>query len=429
MSNRKTVIISNDALVCEDYEYLCTKPLFRRLMEQGSWVKTLKTVYPSITYCCHASMISGCYPDKTRVCNNEVDAFGDKAWTWERRYNRAKTLVDAAKQAGKTVANVFWPVMGQDPNIDWNIPEYWSLTPDDPLEDALGRMGTSKQVFEEIVKPNLHLIEGHQRQHPYCDEFIFSCACDMLLKYRPDLLIVHPAGIDSARHSYGLFNEYVTEELDYTWYWTGKILHALERIGELENTDIILTSDHGQMNMIRRANPNVLLARNGFMTVDADGNVTEKKAYVKGVGASAQVFLVDKSPETEQALYTLLTEAAKDGTYGFSRCYTAREAAEEERLAGDFDFVLETDGYTSFASGVAGDYFIPYDLTDYRLGKATHGYLPDKGPQPSMLCVGPSFREGAVVERRSTLDMAATVAHIQGWDLPCDGSVIHEILK
>ena len=46
-----------------------------------------------------------------------------------------------------------------------------------------------------------------------------------------------------------------------------------------------------------------------------------------------------------------------------------------------------------------------------------------------MLCVGPSFRAGAVVERRNTVDMAPTVAKIRGWSLPdADGTVIDEIL-
>ena len=429
MNSRKTVIISNDALVTEDYEYLCTKPLIRELMAKGSWVKTLKTVYPSITYCCHASMITGCYPDRSGVRNNEVDEFGNKDWTWERKYIQTKTLVEAAKEAGKTVANVFWPVLGNDPNIDWNIPEYWSQTPDEPLTVALKRMGTSDKVIEEIVKPNLYYIEGHQRQHPYCDEFVFACARDMILKYRPDLLIVHPAGIDGKRHACGLFNEYVTEQLDYTYYWIEKIVRALKETGDWENTDFILTSDHGQMNMIRRANPNLLLAENGFMTPDENGNVTAMKAYIKAVGASAQVFLTDKSEENRKAVEKLLTEAAKSNLYGFERCYTAAEAAAEERLAGDFDFVLESDGYTTFGPGITAPYFTPYDLTDYRLGKATHGYLPDRGPQPSMLCVGPSFREGVVLERKPTVDMAPTVAHINGWDLPCDGSPIFEILR
>ena len=92
---RKLIIISNDALVREDMEYLKTKPCIRELIEKGSFVESLKTVYPSITYCCHASMITGAYPNKTGVYNNEVDKINNRNWTWERKYIKVKTLIDA----------------------------------------------------------------------------------------------------------------------------------------------------------------------------------------------------------------------------------------------------------------------------------------------------------------------------------------------
>ena len=85
MAERKLLIISNDALVKEDMDYLFTKPLFKNLKKDGVWVKTLKTVYPSITYCCHTSMITGCYPAKTHLYNNEPDDWGNATWTWDRK--------------------------------------------------------------------------------------------------------------------------------------------------------------------------------------------------------------------------------------------------------------------------------------------------------------------------------------------------------
>ncbi|MBE6556883.1 MAG: alkaline phosphatase family protein [Ruminococcaceae bacterium] len=430
MKKRKLIIVSNDALVREDMDYLKTKPAMRRLIEQGSMVETLKTAYPSITYCCHASMITGAYPERTHLYNNEVDEFGNKDWNWERSAIRTKTLLDAAKEAGCTTANVFWPVLGNDPSIDYNIPEYWSQSEDDPLCDALARMGTSEQVIEEIVKPNLYYIEGHQRKHPYCDEFIFACARDMLLKYQPDVLVLHPAGIDGLRHSYGVFNEYVTEQLDYTYYWLEKLVRAVEEIGELDNTDFIFTSDHGQMDMKRYAQPNLLLIREGLMELDENGKPTSYRAYVKGVGASAQVFLTDPDDkELYDRVYRLFSEAAASQLYGFERCYTKQEAQREEHLSGDFSFVLESDSFTSFSSNISDSYFTSYDLSDYRLGRATHGYLPDKGPQPCMLMFGPDFKAGVSIPRRPTVDMAVTVAHVMGWSLPdAQGEVIQEVL-
>lgn len=426
--NRKLVIISNDALVREDMEYLKTKPCIRELIDNGSFVESLRTIYPSVTYPCHTSMITGAYPNKTHVYNNEEDELGNTDWLWERKHIRVKTLIDAFKEKGLTTANVFWPVLGNDDNIDYNIPEYWSQSPEDPLCDALKRMGTSDKVIEDIVKPNLYYIEGHQRIHPYCDEFIFSCARDMIHKYRPDLLVVHPAGIDGMRHCTGIFNEYVTEQLDYTYYWIEKIVRALKETGDFENTDIILTSDHGQIDIKRWCHPNILLKEMGFLEVDENGKAINAKAYIKSVAGSAQVFVKDKS--VYDALYEELKKCARSQMYGFERVYTREEALAEEKLSGDFDFVLESDGYTSFGGNVTGDYFTGYDLSDYRLGRGCHGYLPDKGPQPCMVCYGPDFKRGARVARRNTVDMVATLKKIFKLDMPdADGEAIDEIIN
>ena len=43
--------------------------------------------------------------------------------------------------------------------------------------------------------------------HPYIDEFIIACACDILREKQPDVLLIHPANIDGARHQYGVFHE------------------------------------------------------------------------------------------------------------------------------------------------------------------------------------------------------------------------------
>ena len=428
---RKLIIISNDALVREDMEYLKTKPCIKELIEKGSFVESLKTVYPSITYCCHASMITGAYPNKTGVYNNEVDAVNDKSWTWERKYIKVKTLIDAFKEKGMTTANVFWPVLGNDANIDYNIPEYWSQSDSDPLTEALSRMGTSKEVIDEIVKPNLYYIDGHQRQHPYADEFVFSCARDILLKYKPDLLVVHPAGIDGLRHAKGIFNDYVTEQLDYTYYWIEKIVRAVKENGDFENTDIILTSDHGQMDIKRWCHPNVLLREMGLFDVDESGKqIINPKAYIKAVGGSAQIFITDKADnDLKNKIYKTFSEYAKTKMYGFERIYTKEEAEAEEHLSGDFEFVLESDGYTAFGGNVSGAYYTSYDISDYRTGRGAHGYHPDKGPQPCMVMYGPDFKSGVRVDRRLTVDMVATVAKIFALDMPdVDSSPIEEVI-
>lgn len=70
------------------------------------------------------------------------------------------------------------------------------------------------------------------------------------------------------------------------------------------------------------------------------------------------------------------------------------------------------------------------DTSDYRYGRATHGYLPWKGPQPVFLAKGPDFRENVVLESGRLIDQTPTYAKILGVDLPhADGKPIEELIS
>ena len=97
--------------------------------------------------------------------------------------------------------------------------------------------------------------------------------------------------------------------------------------------------------------------------------------------------------------------------------------------SGPFDFVIETDGYTTYSDDCREPLIAPIDLSDYRLGKATHGYRPEKGPQPVFVAVGPAFKEDVTIPFAYTIDEAPTFAHILGQSMPqAEGRVLTEIL-
>ena len=73
MSQSRVIVFSCDAMVYEDIKYLLeTSPRFAELFKKGSMVKRTRTIYPSVTYPCHTSMSTGCYPNKHGVTNNNV---------------------------------------------------------------------------------------------------------------------------------------------------------------------------------------------------------------------------------------------------------------------------------------------------------------------------------------------------------------------
>ncbi len=429
--NRHVIVISEDALVCEDTLTLRQLPVFSSIWHESARVRRVRSIYPTITYPCHTTMMTGCYPDRHGIVNNELSNLTERSSPWNWFYDpvRVPSIFDAAKAKGLTTAAVFWPVTGNCKSIDYLINEYWPQSEDETTRDCFLNSGSTQEVVEKCVDPHLWMQEN--RVHPYCDEFIHACACSIIREFKPNLLMIHPANIDAYRHKTGLFSPVVTHGIHEIDNWLGWIIRATKDAGIYDSTDFFIVSDHGQININRVICPNVELTRRGFIKVDERGEVADYIAIAKSTGASAQIFL--KDPTDHDALMRTqdaLNDMCNAGIYGISRVYTAEEAKAEEHLAGDFSFVIETDGFTSFSGDWTGPICRAHDITDYRFGRATHGHQPDKGPQPTLIAFGPDIRPGAVVERRPLVDEAATFAKVLGLDMgDIDGQPIDEILK
>ena len=198
-----------------------------------------------------------------------------------------------------------------------------------------------------------------------------------------------------------------------------------------DSCDFVVLSDHGQLEIKRTIKPNALLADHGLVDVNEKGKCVDYRAYCLSNAMSSLVYLKDPTDkELHDRVYKLLCDLRDEGIYGFSQVFTREEIAEKEHLDGEFSFVLESDGYTSFSDSCKRPLVAKLDLTDFRFGRATHGYYPDLGPQPTLVAKGPSIKEGVVIDRRPIVDEAPTYAKILGADLSdAQGSPIVEILK
>ena len=439
---QKLFVLSMDAMVGEDIEYLRTRPNFKRIMDHCCQIKAVQTIYPSITYPAHASMITGCRAGKHGVYNNTKFPTDKTYPDWHQFTDelfKVEDLFAAAKRAGCTTGNVFWPVMGKNRNIDYNLNEYLfydspDLTDPDNVLNGFRKMGASEETIE-VVKENMTRIPTEYRHrvgpirlnHTF-DHFINGCICSMIRRYQPDVLVAHNCILDTLRHRNGVFNEFVNWGLDMTDYWLGEIADAMAAAGVLENTNFVIVSDHGQMNFSRRLKPNVLFARKGWLTVGPDGKPTsDSKVVSQSNGMCDSIYVNDKSILKEVHDYLLSLSA--EGVWGFSDVFTTEEVDKLYGWSGPFDFVIETDGYTTFSDECKEPLIAAIDFSDYRLGKATHGYRPEKGPQPVFVATGPAFKKYVTIPFAYTIDEAPTFARILGDSLPqADGRVIEEIL-
>jgi predicted AlkP superfamily pyrophosphatase or phosphodiesterase len=424
---QKIVVFSADAMVHEDIDYLKTLPNFRKYLSGGAEVKKVRSIYPTVTYPVHVSMVTGNYPDRHGVISNMEFHPGQLQlpWTWFHHLQKCGDVFDAARKKGYSTGAVFWPVTAGHPSIDYLVAAYGPQSPEETMREAHTRAGSSEAVLK-IIEKN---IEGKEKKAT--DEFRIACACDIIRQFEPDLFLVHPVDLDHLRHYYGVFNDKVNEGIKETDEQIGQIMRAVEDTGNLENTNFFLTSDHGQMEIKRSINLNVLLRDNDLVKTDSSGALLDWEAYSLSNGMSAMIFL--KNPdnmEIRKRTENLLHQLCEEGIYGIGQVFTREEILEKEHLGGDFSFVVETDGYTSFGDNWNRPLLKNMDNSDYRYGKATHGYLPDKGPQPVFLAKGPAIREGAVVEQRNIIDEAPTYARILNVELPdAEGTCIEEILK
>lgn len=436
--NKHLIVVSVDAMVYEDLEYASTLPNFKRLLKNASIIKEIKTIYPSVTHAVHATLLTGAPAGVTGIVNNHVfkpSAPDTDTWQWYNILSEIKcdTLLHAAKRAGLTTASSTWPLTAYAKDaVDYLVPSalnyYFDAHRDNPL-DTYRELGASEEMME-IIAEAVELY-GYEDRHPEYDDFQVHCAAEIIKKYKPNLLLVHPSDVDSKRHRGGVFSNMVLEALDRTDVWLGKLLDAIEEAGIADTTDFAVLSDHGQINITRVISPNVYLVDNGYISLDDNGHIKHWDAYAHSAGSSAQVYLSRKDDkELFDGVYKLLSDMADEGIYGFERVYTADEVKEKYGLYGDFSFVLETDGYTGFGERVTRPAVTGFDLSDYRHGKGTHGHEPDKGPQPTFIVSGPSFKSGVVIDRGDVLNHAPTLAAVLGVELQdAWGHAVSELLE
>ena len=431
MGKKKLIVVSLDALIFEDLEYLKTKPTFRMLLEKGSMVKRIRSIYPSITYPCHTTMATGCYPDRHGIVNNLfVTHEKNSPWIFEHENVKCEDILDACKKAGLTTASVGWPVSGNHKSVDYLVNECWPRAgaPIEEYREAYLANGTPQWLFDEVVAPVLWMRVG--RKQPESSYFLTRICSEMIRKYQPDILMLHQGNIDSYRHRTGVFSDLVTTGLDECEAMLTMLVHATKDAGVFEDTNFVVTADHGQLNASREVNLNRLFVDNGLIETNGDGSIKNCLAWCQPSGMSAQIYLSDPNNKTlGKRVYDLLVEKRNEGVWGISEVYS-REEFKKMRLDGPFSFVVETDGFSSFGDDWQASGGVSSPLTVSSCVAGDHGFHPDKGPRPPFLAFGPDIRQGVVLEGGDLVDGAPTYAKILGVELPdVDGTAFSELLK
>ncbi len=423
----KTLVFLIDALCTCDLEDMQAMPVFARLMNEGSVVRHIEPVYPSLTYPCHVSILTGCYPRRHHIIHNEKVQVENPHAPWYSQYRdiAVKTIFDYANVKGLSCASLSWPVTGGAP-IRFNLPMIVPIdyAGEEPEQYLTGN--ATPYLMQEYFWKYRRYLCGPGRN---LDAFTMAMALDLLEhEEQPDLFLVKMCDLDTAKHIHGVRDAAVTEQLRKHDRELAALLEALRRKGTLDATNIVILGDHGQADVKKRMNLNVLLRQNGFLQTDEAGQLLDYEAYCFSASLSAWITL--KHPEDramQQKMLDFLLDLKHDPAMNIGYVLT-RPEFEALGLDGPFSFVVEGREIMEFTATLQGnDIFAPYVQGGFV--KASHGYLPFRDQTTALIAWGPDYQKGRVLERDVMVNEGPTIAATLGLDMnDADGQPIVEIL-
>ena len=426
------IVLSFDCLSSLDIPHLRELPHFQAFFAKASYCTNVTTIYPSVTYPCHTTIVTGKYPKNHGIINNTLLQPGVSSpdWYWRRSHIRGTTLYDEAKKAGMKTAALLWPVTARA-KIDYNLPEIFANRP------WHNQIAVSLCNGSPLYQLEMNQRFGHIRKglnQPELDDFVLKSAVHTIKAKKPDLMLIHFVDLDSQRHAHGFSSRQAMEALHRHDRRLGETIEALQDAGIYENSTVILLGDHSALDETVAIKPNVLFREHGLIQVTGQGKVSDWKAYCKSCDGSAYVYLKDPSDtETCRIVKDLLHSLTEDAEQGIEWVLTGQQAAEIG-ADGDAAFMIEARlGFYIKESleGAYRDQVTEEAVTDKKYTWASHGYSPKKENYKTVfMAAGKGIRQNVVLPAMHLADEGPTFARLLGLSLGrTDGRVLEEILE
>lgn len=430
MKNKYVIVISFDAVSEEDLEFLSKQPNFSKLIKNGALIKNVESVYPSLTYPAHATIVTGKYPKNHGVINNTVLDFknDNPDWYWYRKYIKGDTIFDLAEKSGMKTCSILWPVTARS-KITYNMPEIFCTKRYDNqiLKSAL--------AGSKIYQVNMNKKFGYLRQgmeEPYLDNFATEVAKKTIRELKPNLILLHLIDSDSQKHKYGIENKEVIESLKRHDERLGEIIESLKLAGIYEDSTIIALGDHSQINVNNVIKLNSILMKNDLINVNGN-KIKSYKAIAKSCDGSSYIYLKNKNDvDTRKKVRDILNELKNKYSNVIEEVYNNEEI---KNLGADINasFMIEAKRGYYFIDDFLGEAIEVIDESSkikHKL-RASHGYLPSRDNYKTFfIAYGKTIKKGVVLEKGKLINHGPTIAKILDIDLrDCDGIVEERILN
>jgi len=414
-AERHVIVISIDALRPQFYlDAAYGASELRALVTAGSAARGVESVFPTVTYPSHATIVTGVRPLRHGVAFNAMfEPVGERGRWYEQAGDlRATPLWEWARAAGLRTASVSWPST-QGARIDALVPEGNYYARADAVEaitsastpGLFARLGVAPEgeIFKDAVK---------------WDAFLTATASAIIRQDRPHLLLLHLVQADSVQHAGGISAPDLHQAVARLDAHVGSVRRAVREAGIAERAVIIVTGDHGFQDITRMVFPNAFLARAGLRACPTAGEGW--RATVHTAGGGAAVFV---SPSAGAEVAALAERTLRAGAGDRYIVLTRAELDELGAMPG-----------AAFGLEAAPGWVIGGTCRRGGEGPArggTHGFLPSR---PSMLtgfiAAGAGVRAGVILDRVRLVDIAPTAARLLGLTPPAvEGHVLDAILE
>ena len=432
MESKYLIVISFDAVSSEDIDKLEKLDNFKYLMDNGSVIKNVESVYPTLTYPAHATIMTGMYPKNHGIINNTLNKFSDinPNWYWYRKYIKTKTLYDLASEKGLTTAALLWPVAGRS-RINYNLAEIFAPKPwQNQL--VMSALAGSLKYQLDLNKRFGHLRNGLSQ--PALDNFVHESVKYTIDKYKPNLLLIHYTDVDTNRHYHGYNSKEANDALLRHDKRLGEIIKALKEANIFEESTIVALGDHSALDGDYMIRLNSLFRENGLLEVNKKGIITSYKAVAKNCDGSSYVYLKDKNDtDTYKKVKELLENLKNSDKSPIDFILNSKEA-EDEGADPNCSFMVEGNLNYYFVDETLGK--VIEKVKESEVGKvphrtkATHGYHPKKPNYNTFfMAFGKGIKKGVKIDGGKLINHGPTLAKILGVDLgKTDGEAEERIL-
>lgn len=425
---KRVMVISFDAVGREDLDFLKTLPHFGRFLEGAALCDHVRSVYPSLTYPAHTSIVTGRMPKNHGVINNTRLQPGrdNPDWTAQRRFVQSTTLYDEAIRKGWKAAALLWPVVARS-RIQHYVPEVMVTR---RWQNQILVNATNGPIAYQL---DLNRRFGHLRdgiRQPALDDFVQACALYTIRKYNPDLFLLHLADVDTNRHIYGVHHPKVTAALRRHDDRLGEIMTALSETGEMDDTTVIILGDHYQKDAQHVVYLNETLRKEGLLEYKK-GRIGRWQAVAKTCDGSCYIYLRGGGQAQESVkrrVRALFEKLAGQPEYGIARVFSQEEAAGLGADPSCFLMLEAREGYC-FLDECGREFGEVKEEKRHKV-RGVHGYLPQgEDYQTFFAAAGCGIRPGQIGREIALWDEGVTLAELMGLDLgAADGAVIREML-